>query len=178
MVLHERTQSTPTFGRATRIRGASLHQSSALLPHDLPCLPPTLRELAATTADAAAAAGQEKFLPRRDGGDLQGAGDGLLKESMVCPVFAALPQEQQLEAFEPAPKGTRKFVLVSIYPRGARVTSKDNTATVVHFLGVLAQQPGAVEPAPRGAARSSAGGTCLLSSASTIGGTRDIFVSG
>ena len=37
-----------------------------------------------------------------------------LKESMVCPVFAALPQEQQLEAFEPAPKGTRKFVLVSI----------------------------------------------------------------
>ena len=34
---------------------------------------------------------------------------------MVCPVFAALPQEQQLEAFEPAPAGTRKFVLVSFF---------------------------------------------------------------
>lgn len=72
------------------------------------------RELAAAAADAAAAAGDEEFQTSRGGGgdDLRGQGDGLLRESMVCPVFAALPQEQQLEAFEPAPKGTRKFVLV------------------------------------------------------------------
>lgn len=74
---------------------------------------PSHRELAAAAADAAAAAGEDEFRPPGGGGDdLQGAGDGLLRESMVCPVFAALPQEQQLEAFEPAPKGTRKFVLV------------------------------------------------------------------
>ncbi|CAB1113098.1 unnamed protein product [Ectocarpus sp. CCAP 1310/34] len=73
------------------------------------------RELAAAAADAAAAAGDEEFQrPRgRGGDDLQGQGDGLLRESMVCPVFAALPQEQQLEAFEPAPRGTRKFVLAT-----------------------------------------------------------------
>ncbi|CAM9241012.1 unnamed protein product [Ectocarpus sp. 4 AP-2014] len=73
------------------------------------------RELAAAAADAAAAAGDEEFQrPRgRGGDDLRGQGDGLLKESMVCPVFAALPQEQQLEAFEPAPRGTRKFVLAT-----------------------------------------------------------------
>lgn len=72
------------------------------------------RELAAAAADAAAAAGDEEFQRSRGrgGDDLQGQGDGLLRESMVCPVFAALPQEQQLEAFEPAPRGTRKFVLV------------------------------------------------------------------
>eukprot|EP00752_Nemacystus_decipiens_P012278 g10884.t1 len=70
------------------------------------------RELAAAAADAAAAAGEDEFRPR-GGGDLHGSGDGLLRESMVCPVFAALPQEQQLEAFEPAPKGTRKFVLAT-----------------------------------------------------------------
>ncbi|CAN0025260.1 unnamed protein product, partial [Ectocarpus fasciculatus] len=73
------------------------------------------RELAAAAADAAAAAGDEEFQASRGGGgdDLRGQGDGLLRESMVCPVFAALPQEQQLEAFEPAPKGTRKFVLAT-----------------------------------------------------------------
>ncbi|CAN0159342.1 unnamed protein product [Pylaiella littoralis] len=76
------------------------------------------RELAALRADAAAAAGEQEFRTpgaRGDGGDddLRGAGDGLLRESMVCPVFAALPQEQQLEAFEPAPKGIRKFVLAT-----------------------------------------------------------------
>eukprot|EP00903_Cladosiphon_okamuranus_P014779 g13692.t2 len=73
------------------------------------------RELAAASAEAAAAAGEDEFRQPGGGGggDLQGAGDGLLRESMVCPVFAALPQEQQLEAFEPAPKGTRKFVLAT-----------------------------------------------------------------
>ncbi|CAM9321613.1 unnamed protein product, partial [Ectocarpus sp. 12 AP-2014] len=73
------------------------------------------RELAAAAADAAAAAGDEEFQRPRAGGldDLRGQGDGLLRESMVCPVFAALPQEQQLEAFEPAPRGTRKFVLAT-----------------------------------------------------------------
>ncbi|CAM9653872.1 unnamed protein product [Scytosiphon promiscuus] len=77
------------------------------------------RELAAARADAAAAAGEEEFQtsggrgPGGDGNDLRGDGEGLLRESMVCPVFAALPQEQQLEAFEPAPKGVRKFVLAT-----------------------------------------------------------------
>lgn len=88
----------------------------------LPCIPPkfpaSTREVAAARADAAAAAGEEEFQTSGgrggggDGDDLRGDGEGLLRESMVCPVFAALPQEQQLEAFEPAPKGTRKFVLV------------------------------------------------------------------
>ncbi|CAM9423081.1 unnamed protein product, partial [Hapterophycus canaliculatus] len=77
------------------------------------------RELAAARADAAAAAGEEEFQTSGvrerggDGDDLRGDGEGLLRESMVCPVFAALPQEQQLEAFEPAPRGTRKFVLAT-----------------------------------------------------------------
>lgn len=94
-----------------------------------PAMPsPLPRELAAAAADAAAAAGEEEFRPSvapgisGGGNDLQGAGDGLLRESMVCPVFAALPQEQQLQAFEPAPKGVRKFVLVS--GRGAYLASR------------------------------------------------------
>lgn len=69
------------------------------------------RELAAATADANAAVGNEDFHLEPIG--LKGQGRGLLRDTLVCPVFAALPQEQQLEAFEPAPKGTRKFVLVS-----------------------------------------------------------------
>lgn len=73
------------------------------------------RELASSRADAAAARGQEEFQAvGAAGGGQKGEGEGLLRESMVCPVFAALPQEQQLEAFEPAPAGTRKFVLVRI----------------------------------------------------------------
>lgn len=93
--------------------------------------------MAALRADAAAAAGEQEFRTpgARDGGggggddDLRGAGDGLLRESMVCPVFAALPQEQQLEAFEPAPKGTRKFVLV----RARRVFLIDFRSVLMPF---------------------------------------------
>jgi HrpA-like RNA helicase len=31
----------------------------------------------------------------------------------VCPLYAALPPEQQLRAFQPAAPGTRKFVLAT-----------------------------------------------------------------
>ncbi|CAM9281936.1 unnamed protein product [Chrysoparadoxa australica] len=37
----------------------------------------------------------------------------LSMEALVCPIYAALPQERQLEAFEPAPPNTRKFVLAT-----------------------------------------------------------------
>ena len=76
------------------------------------------RELASSKADAAAARGQQEFHTLGAAGGSQkdgGEGEGLLRDSMVCPVFAALPQEQQLEAFEPAPAGTRKFVLASLF---------------------------------------------------------------
>lgn len=76
------------------------------------------REVAALTAEANDATGLGEFHPPSGGGLEGNDGQGLLRESMVCPVFAALPQEQQLEAFEPAPKGTRKFVLVRKQERG------------------------------------------------------------
>ncbi|CAM9541487.1 unnamed protein product, partial [Discosporangium mesarthrocarpum] len=47
------------------------------------------------------------------GGVCSGEQEGLRREALVCPVFAALPQEQQLKAFSPAPRGARKFVLAT-----------------------------------------------------------------
>ena len=34
-----------------------------------------------------------------------------LQPMVVTPIYAALPQEQQMRAFEPAPEGTRKVCL-------------------------------------------------------------------
>jgi ATP-dependent RNA helicase DHX8/PRP22 len=32
---------------------------------------------------------------------------------LVCPIFAALPPDQQLKVFEPAPPNTRKVILAT-----------------------------------------------------------------
>lgn len=66
------------------------------------------------------------------------AGEPLFEDALVCPVFAALPQEQQLEAFEPAPKGTRKFVLVSKLSASRHCFMKDEPLLVAVPVGFSA----------------------------------------
>ncbi|CAN0022891.1 unnamed protein product [Ascophyllum nodosum] len=75
------------------------------------------RELAAEAAGALQAPGENELRSSATAAAAKervgGSGDGFLRPTLVCPVFAALPQEQQLDAFKPVPPGTRKFVLAT-----------------------------------------------------------------
>ncbi|KAL4442503.1 hypothetical protein ABPG77_005087 [Micractinium sp. CCAP 211/92] len=59
------------------------------------------------TRDGAAAADGE------EGGEEGEEGPGRPRELLVLPIYAALPPEQQLKVFQPAPPGTRKVILAT-----------------------------------------------------------------